>query len=224
AFNEEYSLAGLLKDIKAKGLSVLAIDDGSIDNTFTVAQKWADVCLHNIKNLGKGISLRKAIAYLLEEKDFDYIITMDGDGQHSVSDLSSFIEKAEKGVSFVVGNRMDNPSNMPKTRVVTNKFMSWLLSKIAHQKIPDSQCGYRLIKRDVLEKIIISTKKYEIESEMLIKAARLGFTIESVPIKSIYTKNLRSKINPFVDTIRFIKFISGLNNDHQLKEIKKNNK
>ena len=213
AFNEEEALATLLQDVKQKGLSVLAVDDGSIDNTYTVAKKWADVTLHNVKNLGKGRTLRNAISYLMKEEDFDYIVIMDGDGQHSPTDLDKFLEEAKKCETFIVGNRMDNPVGMPYIRILTNRFMSLMISKIAQQEIPDTQCGFRMIKKEVLEKIIIKTKKFEIESEILIKAARWGFKIKSIPIKSIYFKNLRSKIHPLVDTVRFIKFISRLKNE-----------
>jgi glycosyltransferase involved in cell wall biosynthesis len=213
AYNEEEALAGLIQKVKQRGLSVLAIDDGSIDNTYVVAKKCADVVLHNIKNLGKGISLRRAVSYLLKENEFDYIITMDGDGQHSADDLDKFLQEAQKGAHFVVGNRMGNPIGMPRTRIITNRFMSWLISRISNQYIPDTQCGFRMIQRSVLEKIVIETKKFEIESEILIKAARCGFPIVSVPIKSIYSKNVRSKIRPLADTIRFIKFISRLNHE-----------
>ncbi len=47
AYNEEAALAELIKKVKAKGVSVLAVDDGSIDNTYLVARKWADIALHN---------------------------------------------------------------------------------------------------------------------------------------------------------------------------------
>jgi len=215
AFNEEEALATLIKEVKKRGLSVLAVDDGSIDNTYTVAKKWADAALHNIKNLGKGRSLRNAISYLMQEEEFDYIVTMDGDGQHSPQDLDKFLEEAKKGEGFIVGNRMDNPVGMPYIRILTNRFMSRMISKIAQQEIPDTQCGFRMIKREILEKIIIKTKKFEIESEILIKAARSGFVIKSIPIKSIYFKNLRSKIHPFIDAIRFIKFITRLKNERK---------
>jgi glycosyltransferase involved in cell wall biosynthesis len=215
AYNEEEALATLLQEVKKKGLSVLAVDDGSTDNTYTVAKKWADVTLHNVKNLGKGRSLRNAISYLMKEEDFDYIIFMDGDGQHSPDDLDKFLRCAKKGQVFIVGNRMDNPTGMPYIRILTNRFMSRMISRIAQQGIPDTQCGFRMIKQEVLEKVIIKTKKFEIESELLIKAARSGFVIKSIPIKSIYFKNLRSKINPLVDTIRFVKFISRLKNERK---------
>lgn len=210
AYNERFSLAGILDELKSKNFSILVVDDGSVDNTFEVAEKKADFVIRNEKNLGKGMSLKKGIDYLLGEKDFDYLITMDADGQHSPLDLDKFLEKANAGACFVVGNRMFNPIGMPKSRVITNKFMSWLISRIVKQRIPDTQCGFHLIKREVLEKIKIKTNNFEIESEILMKAARMGFSIESVPIRSIYFKSLHSRINPLVDTIRFIKFILRL--------------
>ena len=210
AYNERFRLAGILEELKSKNFSVLVVDDGSLDNTHEMAEKKADFVIRNDKNLGKGMSLKKGISYLLKETGFDYLATMDADGQHSPSDLDKFLQKAEDGEYFIVGNRMSNPIGMPKLRVITNKFMSWLISRIVGQRIPDTQCGFRLIKREVLEKIKIKTNNFEIESEILIKAARFGFPIKSVPVRSIYFKSLNSRINPFVDTIRFIKFILQL--------------
>ena len=210
AYNDRFRLAGILDELKSKNFSILVVDDGSIDNTYEVAEEKADFVIRNEKNLGKGMSLKKGISYLLKETDFDYLITMDADGQHSPSELNKFLQKAEDGAYFVVGNRMSDPIGMPKLRIITNKVMSWLISRISRQKIPDTQCGFRLIRREVLEKINITTNNFEIESEILIKAARSGFPIKSIPIRSIYFKSLESRINPFVDTVRFIKFILQL--------------
>jgi hypothetical protein len=110
------------------------------------------------------------------------------------------------GADMVIGNRMRDTASMPYSRVVTNRFMSWAISVIAGQKIPDSQCGYRLIKRCVLERADLETSNYEIESELIMSAARNGFRIASVPIKTVYGSE-RSRINPVVDTLRFIFFI-----------------
>lgn len=213
AYNEAGHLKQFLPKIKEKDLSVLAIDDGSADETYLAAKKHADIVIKNQKNFGKGLSLRKGIDYLTENKYFDYLITMDADGQHNPDDLDKFIKEAKEKSAFVIGNRMGNPKNMPKTRVITNSFMSWLISKIAGQKIPDSQCGYRLIKREVIEKLTMSTKKFEIETEMLINISKLGYKIKSIPIESIYHKNVSSKIKPISDTFRFIKFILRLKNE-----------
>ena len=210
AYNEALLLEKVLLEVKNNPVKILVVDDGSNDNTYAVASKVADVVIKNEENLGKGMSLRKAIDYLLKNEDFDYIITMDADGQHLASDIKNFLKEAVDKESFVVGNRMDNPLHMPRIRILTNKFMSWFISRVAKQKIPDTQCGFRLISRNVLKAVEFKTKKFEVESEILIKAARAGFTIKSIPIKSVYFKNQKSRIHPFVDTIRFIRFIFSL--------------
>jgi glycosyltransferase involved in cell wall biosynthesis len=212
AYNEERYLRPLLLELKQKGFQTLVIDDGSRDSTYQVAKLAADLVIRNERNLGKGLSLQKAITRLLRKNTFDYIVTMDADGQHSVADIPKFINEAKNGEKFIVGNRMHKPLKMPAIRIFTNKLMSFLISKIVRQEISDTQCGFRLIKREVLEKIKVQTNKFEVESEILIKAAKTGFRIKSVDIESIYFKNRRSKIHPFVDTIRFLRFILNLKN------------
>ena len=107
---------------------------------------------------------------------------------------------------IVIGNRMSDTAIMPIARKLTNKFMSYLISRMCGHDIPDTQCGFRLIKRRVLESVSLNSSNYEIESELLLKAAKNGFKIESVPVKTIY-EDEESRINPFVDTIRFIAFL-----------------
>jgi glycosyltransferase involved in cell wall biosynthesis len=210
AYNEGKALGPLLEKLKEKNLSVLVVDDGSTDGTYELSKSYADVTLRNEDNLGKGRSLNRAISYLLGNVDFEYVITMDADGQHSPGDIDSFLHEAETGEAFVIGNRMANPAKMPIIRVFTNIFMSRVISRIVEQHIPDTQCGFRLMRRDVLEQVKIETKKFEIESEILIKVASRGFKVKSVPIESIYFKRGKSKIRPIADTLRFWKFIRRL--------------
>ncbi len=207
AYNEEDKVGSLVRDIRRLGFSVLVIDDGSTDGTYEVARREADVVLKNERNYGKGVALRRGITYLLERANPDYIITMDADYQHSPDDIEKFLDCARAGKHFVIGDRMHNPEGMPFVRKGTNRFMSWLISLMVGQKIPDTQCGFRLIKRDVLESIDMRSDKFEVESEIIIEAARRKFAIESIPIRSIYHKHHRSNIHPFFDTLRFIKFI-----------------
>ncbi|RJP28840.1 MAG: glycosyltransferase family 2 protein [Candidatus Omnitrophota bacterium] len=204
-YNEEKVIARLLKRITYPGISVLVIDDGSTDNTYQLAMQAGVTVLHNEVNQGKGASLIKGFEYALNG-NFDAVITMDGDGQHLPEEIPHFVKALEHNYDLIIGNRLINRKNMPLIRLATNRFMSWLLSLIARQKIPDTQCGFRLIKKRLLEKISFSTKKYETESEIIIKAARLGFKIGSIPVTTVYSGE-KSNINPFIDTVRFIKFI-----------------
>lgn len=205
-YNESKAISGIIKRIREQQLEPIVIDDGSMDNTSEIAKESGAVVLRNENNSGKGASLIKGFRYALNE-GFDAVITMDGDGQHSPEEIPYFIRLATYSKNGIfIGNRMVKLKNMPPIRVLTNKFLSWFISSLTGQRIPDTQCGFRLIKRRVLEKIKLTTSKYETESEIIIRASRLGFKIESVPIKTIYGRQ-KSRINPFIDTLRFLKFI-----------------
>ena len=205
-YNESVTIGNIIQQIHQQGMQVVVIDDGSTDATAGISQDYGAIVLRNSKNQGKGFSLIRGLRYALVN-NFDAVITMDGDGQHSPEDISGFIRKAESShAGIIIGNRMHNPRKMPIMRILTNKFMSWFISKLINQNVPDTQCGFRLIKRELLEKIKFTTQRFETESEILFQASRLGYKIESMLIKTIYQRE-RSRINPFLDTIRFINFI-----------------
>jgi hypothetical protein len=75
------------------------------------------------------------------------------------------------------------------------------------QPVPDSQCGFRMIHRDVIPHLFSESNNYEYETEMLLIASREGFRIASVPVSTIYGEEI-SKIHPVRDTVRFFKLIS----------------
>jgi glycosyltransferase involved in cell wall biosynthesis len=206
AYNESNTIAGIVKDIRSRNLDVLVVDDGSVDNSAHLARDNGATVLRNTSNMGKGASLIRGFDFALKN-NYDAVITMDGDGQHMVEEIPKFVTKCESSTChIVVGNRMNNVCKMPCIRILTNRFMSWMISKVAKQRIEDTQCGFRLLKKDVLEKVKFETNKFEIESEILIKAAKEGFNIDSIPIQSVYVGEA-SHINPIKDTLRFIKFI-----------------
>jgi glycosyltransferase involved in cell wall biosynthesis len=205
-YNESRAIAGLVKQIQQIGIKAIIVDDGSRDDTVRVATRAGAQVLRNEVNSGKGASLVKGYNFAVSE-GFDFLISMDGDGQHSVEDIPAFIRRAEDAdCGIVTGNRMGSTGGMPLVRILTNRFMSWLISMAAGQRIPDTQCGFRLVRSDVFRKLKFSTSKYETESEILIEAARQGVKIASVPVKTIYSGQ-KSQINPFTDTLRFIRFM-----------------
>jgi glycosyltransferase involved in cell wall biosynthesis len=206
AHNEASGVADVVKKTMAQDFPVVVVDDGSQDRTAEVAKAQGAVVIRNEKNLGKGAALRRGFEYILKQ-GFDAVITMDADGQHDPASLADFIRKVQFGGSdFIVGNRMSSTDRMPLIRVLTNRLMSFLLSKKIGQYIPDTQCGFRFIKTGLLSRMQLWTSKYEIESEMLIQAGRLGSRIDSIPVKSIYTGQT-SRIRPIVDTFRFIRLM-----------------
>jgi glycosyltransferase involved in cell wall biosynthesis len=206
SYNESETIASLVTQIVAKGLDVMVIDDGSVDKTAEIAMKSGASVFRHEKNKGKGASLKEGFRRILE-KDYDAAIVMDGDNQHSPDDIPRFIDAAgQPDVDLIIGNRMSASHGMPPLRRATNRFMSRLISMICKQDIPDSQCGFRLIKRNVLKEFNPVSSNFEIESETIIQAYHKGFNISSIPVQTIYAKQ-RSQINPFVDAIRFFRYI-----------------
>lgn len=205
-YNEAKTIGPIVRELRLKDYRVVIVDDGSHDHTIIDANKFGAELVVHPKNVGKGRCIREGLEYSLEN-GCDVVITMDGDGQHDLKEIENFIkEHRQRGADIVLGNRMHNPKGMPCIRRCTNIFMSFVLSIILGQRIEDSQCGYRLLSRRAIEKMILMTTKYEIESEMLLEAKRHNLSISSVRIDSIY-QGESSQINPFFDTGRFIKLI-----------------
>ncbi len=206
SYNEARTIGAIAEELKSRALTVYVVDDGSTDKTADIAASHGAVVIAHDKNKGKGASLIEGFDRILKE-DFDAVLIMDGDGQHAMSDVENFFNKmAQTGADIIIGNRMLDTSSMPVTRKITNGIMSRIISKMCGQTIPDTQCGFKLIKRNVLESIKFEFSNFEIESEILIKAARLGFKIESLPVRTVY-QDETSKIKPLFDTIRFLFFL-----------------
>ena len=207
AFNEAGSILEVIKGVQGFGIEAIVVDDGSSDETSLIAERQGAHIVRHHKRSGKGLALRDGFNYAVD-KEYDLVFTIDGDGQHDPFDIPLFLDKFQKlHADAVIGNRMNNPTNMPLIRIMANKFMSQAISMICHQHIPDTQCGYRLFTRQAISNIDIKSRKFEIESEILVKLSRQGLRIDSVPIKSIYAGET-SKIRPVRDSLRFIRFMA----------------
>ena len=84
--------------------------------------------------------------------------------------------------------------------------MSNRISRICRQKIPDTQCGFRMLDRQLIPELLHGGNRFDYETEMLIIASRKGYRIESVPITTVYSDEV-SRIQPARDTIRFFKLM-----------------
>ncbi len=205
AYNEERHLPMLLQRLqRVVSLDhVLVVDDGSQDQTATVARRAGAQVLQNPENRGKGYSLYQGFRRALTA-GYEAVITLDADLQHPPEKIPEFLKKAEEGYHVVVGSRFHNLQGMPLDRYLTNKTTTLVLSVLAGQRLQDTQSGYRLIRREVLERFRPTTFRFDFESELLFQAAMYGFRIGYVPIPTIYGQE-KSSIHKVRDTWRFIR-------------------
>ena len=207
AYREENFICDVAKRTLAQLDHVLVVNDGSPDATEARAKEsGAEVITHEV-NRGKGAAIKTGLK-ALTERGFKYIQILDGDGQHLPEEIPRFIEEANRSQAHViVGNRMSDVEKMPFVRKMTNRFMSWQISSVAGQPIPDTQCGFRMIHRDVAPLLFCETDAFDYETEMLLIASKAGFKIGAVPVSTIYGDE-KSKIHPVRDTIKFFKLMN----------------
>lgn len=179
---------------------VLVVDDGSRDTTAQVARQHGARVISFAANRGKGHALLAGFAALRDE--FDAVVTLDADGQHPPECLPGMVCAAEAGADLVLGARARTP-DMPLARRFANGFSSDWATWLAGQRISDSQCGYRLHSRRLLEHTPLTPGRYEVETELVVRAARLGFRIAEVGIPTIYGEE-RSQVHVFRDVPRIV--------------------
>jgi len=178
---------------------VLVVDDGSRDATSEVARHHGARVERFAANRGKGHALLAGFERL---RDYDGVVTLDADGQHPPENFPAFVAAAEGGADLVLGARARTP-DMPASRRFANAFSSGWSSWLAGQRVSDSQCGYRFYSRAVLMRTPLTAGRYEFETEIVVRASRLGFRIAEVTIPTVYGEE-KSQIHPFRDVPRIV--------------------
>jgi len=203
AYREERHIGDVVSAARAQGADVLVVDDGSPDGTSAAAEAAGARVLRHPRNRGKGAAL--ATGFIEAQRlCYDVVITLDADGQHDPAELPKFVEAYQRtGIPVLIGNRMADIRGMPRLRRLTNRLMSHLLSRVMGYYVPDTQCGYRLYRADLLSLLATDARGYAAESEVLLRLAARGVRMDSVRIRTIYGDE-KSKICPVRDTVRFI--------------------
>lgn len=204
--NEAAAIGQLVLAVRAHLPRVLVVDDGSTDGTAEAARKAGAEVLSSAANHGKGAALRTGLRRA-RELGCAWALLLDGDGQHAVEDIPAFLAalRADRA-DLVIGNRMAAPGEMPRVRRVTNRLMSAVLSALTGTALPDTQCGFRLVRLAVWETLPLQCAHFEVESEMLLACLAGGRCVEFIPVRSCYAAE-HSKIRPVRDTLRWLAWL-----------------
>ena len=178
--------------------TVLVVDDGSADATGAEAVRAGAEVLILPKNGGKGTAVRAGLALLLASRA-THIAFVDGDGQHAPADLPALLDAAEAGADFVIGSRFADRGEIPAKNFVANATGDRILSRMTGLQVEDGQSGYRVIATALLRPLRLTSRRYAIENEILVKASPRVRSLAIVPVRSIYGDG-RRHYRPFVDT------------------------
>lgn len=188
AYNEAENIEKVLKEIKkdAPFADVLVINDCSKDNTKEIVEKNGVKCITNVFNMRYAMAVQTGIKYALQ-KDYDYVISIDADGQHIPSEAIKLYEEARKGnYDIVIGSRylVDTGYPCPLFRRIGTKMFEILIRIFAHEKIADPLSGFQCINRDVIKRYAQIGNYPEFpDANLVLEMLLLGYKIKEVPVK-----------------------------------------
>jgi glycosyltransferase involved in cell wall biosynthesis len=180
---------------------VLVIDDGSTDGTAEVARRAGARVLSHPANRGKGAALSTAFHDLFG-RGFDGVVTLDADGQHLPEEIPKLLA-AMDDADLVLGVRDHLFGKMSRVRRAANRLSSKIISLAAGQELRDIQTGFRYYSRHLFEAVGFPEARFEAESAVVVRAARRGFRVASVPVHLGFADGrTTSHYRPLLDSLR----------------------
>lgn len=171
------------------------MDDGSRCDVGELCKRFGVNCIRLPTNRGKGFALKEGFKWGIR-RDYTIFATVDADGQHKAEHFKDFLKKIRNN-DIVIGSRRRRMKDMGFMRILSNRITTTFISIMTGCRLEDSQSGYRVIRRRVLEELELSRNRYDMESELLVKALWKGFRVDFVPISVVRSE--KSFINPLRD-------------------------
>jgi glycosyltransferase involved in cell wall biosynthesis len=196
--NEEATVANVILKTKRFVNQVLVVDDGSSDETKKIAKEAGATVISHKKNKGKGAAIRTGFKYALDN-DFDYVVTIDGDGQHNPLEIPDLLGNViNNGHDISIGYRVGANTEMPRWRRFGKRVLDYTTSMGTGGFVTDSQCGFRAFNRKAVEAITPKLKgdAFSVESEQLIKAHETGLKVVNTNVTCKYNDLKTSTKNP----------------------------
>ncbi|MFW6220621.1 MAG: dolichyl-phosphate beta-glucosyltransferase [Nanoarchaeota archaeon] len=210
-FNEEerikkslFEIISYLKNSKIiKNFEIIIVDDNSSDNTFNIVSNFDKkiIVLKNKKNYGKGYSIKKGI---LNAK-YDYILFTDADLATPINEIEKMLIEIKHFDVVIASRNLKNSKivvKQPFYRQILGNIFPFIVRFILISNIKDTQCGFKLFKRNVARKIFkLQTRyRFSFDVEILFIAKKKGFKIKEIPVKWIDKKG--SKVNLLKDSTK----------------------
>ena len=209
AYNEGAFIEQCIRRVSAFAAldHILIINDGSTDQTGDLAHAAGVRVVEHTRNQGKGAAILTALSFACRNH-FQWILFMDGDGQHPAASIPEFLQQiARDHADVLLGNRQNRKRRMPVHRQLSNGITSLIISWCAGgTRIHDSQCGMRALRLSALKDLTLYEHGFQLESEMLIKLGRVGARFDEIGIETVYGGE-KSSIRLVADTLEFILLI-----------------
>ena len=205
-YNNDGTLRNVVERVLKFCNDVIVVNDGCTDTSDEILASFGEkiTVVDYGRNRGKGYALKKGFEKAIE-LGFDFVITLDSDGQHYPEDIPLFINALEQHpYALIIGSRNLNEENMPGKNTFANKFSNFWFKIQTGVNLPDTQTGYRLYPLKNLPNLNLLTSRDEAELELLVGAAWRGVDLIPIKINVFYPKAEErvTHFRPFWDFLR----------------------
>lgn len=189
---------------------IIVVNDGSQDQTRHRAEAAGAEVVSHLVNLGPGAATKTGIECALE-KGADYIVTLDGDGQHYPEDIPGLLDVLQQeDLDAVLGSRFKHPDNdIPRSRLVLNRLGNVFTALITGLWVSDSQSGMKAFRAEFGAKLDFQFSGYEFCTEFIHLVRHHRATYREIPIRVHYSKETMTKgqsvRNGFQMVLQFIR-------------------
>lgn len=207
-YNEEETISQVLEKLLQLEIEkeIIVVNDGSVDRTQheieNIKKRFAEVkCIRLDRNLGKGRAIREGV----EAAEGEIIAIQDADLEYEPEELVRLVGLLKEGeIEVAYGVRFKVGSKSPFWHRLVNKFLSWLTSLLYFKKMEDMETCYKVMYREVWEKLALKSKRFEVEAEITAKLLRKKFKIVQSPISYNFRSYREGKKISWSDGLRTI--------------------
>ena len=198
-YNESESIAQILSALKTLDCDVLVIDDGSPDGTAQIVRHLGVEVIERSGKLGLGSAYRTGFSIGLD-RGYTYIIQMDADGSHQISDLEKLMDWIGSA-DLLIGSRYvkdGGVANWSKFREYLSRSANIYARLLLSLGVNDATAGFRIYTSALLRKMDISTIRSEgycFQIEKTRRAIGRGGSVAEVPITFIERTHGVSKMS-----------------------------
>ncbi|MHA7646524.1 glycosyltransferase family 2 protein [Nitrosopumilus sp. S4] len=211
AYNEESHIEDLVNQAKNHVDKVVVCDDGSTDNTASLAKKAGATVISHKTNQGYGSAIISLFEYA-RNSNAQIMITLDGDGQHDPQQIPLLLNTlTDHNVDVVIGSRfLNNNTQAPGYRKRGIKIITSAANYGADLKVSDSQSGFRAYSKNAIDAIHPTEEGMSVSTEILLKISNKGLSLAEVPITISYGENtsvhnpVSHGISVLVNTLKYV--------------------